>query len=531
MCFIINTMKNIIKKILLLSFILFLLTSCEYNFSFKPFNFPINEIKEVKIEKEEGNYYSFNSYSPLTYIDSKGNTNKINSYKDLYSNDFNSHRFCLPSTGEVNLLVIPISFTNSNKTNQNKKKIMIENAFFGLSETTIFESVSSYYYKSSYGSIKIKGEVTDFINLDYSYLDIENKLGSYTSASRKIVEMAIKTISQEKGNDFLKKFDLDNNSYIDSIYLIYDAPISEKNNSLFWAYVDTVSNISLSNDTKIYPNIYGWTSFEFISKNMQSVDTHTLIHETGHLFGLLDYYNEYTSCLYQPLGYMDMMDYNIGDHTAFSKMLLNWVTPKVVKDEGVIELRPFSSSGELILIPSGTYNNTQYDEYLLLEYFAPEGINKKDLNFKFSYTNNEGEEKTFSFLSSYGIKLYHVDASLIYYSSKNQYGSICDYLDKDSKSKLEEARKNNIPYYLKFKNSNNVLSNNEPVLYRILEKSGSNSLVNGEPLNNKQLFIKGDSFGVKTYKDFTFNNGNKINFTFIIEQFSTSRALIRFKFA
>ena len=80
-----------------------------------------------------------------------------------------------PSTGDVKMLVIPFNFaenssvyTNSNAAGQ-KLKEDLNKCFFGSAEdTNYWESVSSYYKKSSYGKINITGTVTDIVSVNYT---------------------------------------------------------------------------------------------------------------------------------------------------------------------------------------------------------------------------------------------------------------------------------------------------------------------------------------------------------------------------
>jgi len=97
-----------------------------------------------------------------------------------------------------------------------------------------------------------------------------------------------------------------------------------------------------------------------------------------------------------------MMDMNIGDHNAFSKMLLDWTTPYVIQKPTTFKLHSFIKTGECIILTS-SWNQTPMDEYLLLEFYTPTGINKKDVS-GWVYSN----------LSSYGVKVYHIDARLGY---------------------------------------------------------------------------------------------------------------------
>ena len=59
--------------------------------------------------------------------------------------------YTLPSTGNSKVLVIPIAFENYPKTEEMRTRI--NKAFFGTSEDTGWESLQSYYQKSSYGKL------------------------------------------------------------------------------------------------------------------------------------------------------------------------------------------------------------------------------------------------------------------------------------------------------------------------------------------------------------------------------------------
>lgn len=498
---------------------LFVMSSCSFHLSFIEYDFSYHPSFN-RTDINETNYYQKSNYDKISYL-SNGSEKFIESYDDIYSSTTSGNFYKLSSTGDSRILVIPVSFSNSKKEDQDYKKIVLQNAFFGNENTNMFYSVSEYYYRSSYGQCILKGDVTDFYNCPLSYLEIESAYGSYTNASRKIVNEALNYVYTTYGSDYLKDFDLDNNGYIDALYLIYDAPKANNTKSLFWAFSDTVNNPNRS--IPYLANIYSWVGFDFIINN-NNINTHTLIHETGHLFGLLDYYNTLSNGTYQPTGYMDMMDYNVGDHSAFSKMMLNWVTPKVVTAEGLIELKPFSSTGDLILVPFNTYNDTPFDEYLLLEYYAPNEMNQKELAFSFEYTNANNETKKFKFLSYYGIKVYHVNARVGYFEKKGNKNPICFLDDINAEEKLS----NYSSYCLDLVYDNSVTNESSPTLYHLLQKSGNNTFINSEPMKNEDLFIKGDSFNVSTFLNYKSSRNEEIGFSFVIEQFSTSRAVIRF---
>ena len=139
--------------------------------------------------------------------------------------------------------------------------------------------------------------------------------------------------------------------------------------------------------------------------NNKLVDAHTLIHETGHLLGLEDYY-DYDGKM-GTAGGLDMMDNNIGDHTAYSKYSLGWTNPYVVTGDSEITIKPFESSGDMILIKDD-WNHSAMDEYLLIEFYTPTGLNAKDAEAKYAGIYPIMFQKP-------GIKVYHIDSRLGYF--------------------------------------------------------------------------------------------------------------------
>ena len=84
-----------------------------------------------------------------------------------------------------------------------------------------------------------------------------------------------------------------------------------------------------------------------------------------------------------------MMDFNIIDHNAYSKYALGWIKPYVVTGATTITLKPSATSGQAILLPTSTngWNGSAFDEYMLLEFYTPTLLNKKDSDS--AYPDNE----------------------------------------------------------------------------------------------------------------------------------------------
>ncbi|MCX5775860.1 MAG: hypothetical protein NTV44_05865 [Firmicutes bacterium] len=95
----------------------------------------------------------------------------------------------MPSKGDVHILVIPVTFTDYSCSTLpggcEGIKAQIQTTLFGAAEDTGWESLTSYYEKSSYGQLHISGFVTDWFTSEYTALqiaetDASNPCGLFT---------------------------------------------------------------------------------------------------------------------------------------------------------------------------------------------------------------------------------------------------------------------------------------------------------------------------------------------------------------
>ena len=80
----------------------------------------------------------------------------------------NNGHAVMPSRGRSKMLVVPVLFSDTTKTEQEKADMeeSCRKAFFGAPEETYWHSVQSYFYEASYHQLKIEGEVTKCFTLD-----------------------------------------------------------------------------------------------------------------------------------------------------------------------------------------------------------------------------------------------------------------------------------------------------------------------------------------------------------------------------
>ena len=292
---------------------------------------------------------------------------------------------CLDSIGAKPILVIPVSFADAEPFSE-ADLAKLNAAYTGEEGETGFFSLCDFYKQSSYGKLNLDITILDPIVSDvYS----DTFAFQYTVSSQALADFLNQIVDQCKASGLdSKKYDVDNDGYLDAVHLI----CKNKDNviwsgqqdmtKVWWSYTDVDPNDPNKDDPQ--PGIYFWSAFSQLETEFYTpgIDTHTLIHETGHTLGLDDYYSYYSDEDGSPLGGVDMMDLASGDHNAVSKSLLGWVNPFVPSkedEEFEITLHDFQSTGEcLALVNHDSWNGNAYGEYFMLEYYTPTGLNKPD---------------------------------------------------------------------------------------------------------------------------------------------------------
>ena len=433
----------------------------------------------------------------------------------------------LPSVGDVNILVVPVRFKDSTYVEDkfcsyDEMKENIEKAFFGEDYETGWESLSSYYEKSSYNKLHINGEVTDWFTLDLTFLETASlSYREYADPTNYVVREIDKWYKENYGDT--DEFDSNSDGYIDCVWMVYDAP-SKNEYGIDWAYTtwDYFKQDEPDVDSPI-PYAYAWASVDFLytgkyvdENNNPLMDAHTMIHETGLVLGLEDYY-DYDRIM-GTAGGLDMMDNNIGDHTAYSKYSLGWIEPYVVYDNVEITIKPFESSGDAILIKDN-WNHSPFDEYLLIEFYTPTGLNELDSLGKYAGFYPQ-------MFQTNGIKIYHIDSRLGYYEgpSFKYYTDIIDDKDDgwDTSTQLAHS------------NTSSESCNKDYKLVRLLERGGTNFLNSkGVAAKDSMLFKEGDvfdpfDFNLVLDEDEHFNDGEYINYIIEIVKITDEEATLKF---
>ena len=409
----------------------------------------------------------------------------------------------MPSTGDVNVLVVPVSLDADNESKALIEKI--DKAFNGDDDEISWMSVSTYYKKSSYNKLNLNFTVLDeWVRTKYNsnyYLDHNYELFTEVLASvNSYVDFA--------------NYDSDEDGYIDAVWFIYNIDYNvSTSNKFYWAFVTSLEDtVHEKYDGKNLAKI-GFASYEFLSAsssqnakyNEAGIVSRTYIHETGHMLGLDDYYDydyDYSVGVSHAMLEADMMDSNIGDHNAASKILLGWIDPIVIKHDGNIKITPTTLSGDAILISKDIQKGDNiFSEYIILEFYSAVGINEHDASIAYGKR-------------AYGIRVLHLDATINYQNGISK-----------------ETGKNYISYF-KYNNTDydsynflEVLASNPSDVYRANSKGGEYNLVGNVLFSDTNVI-----FGKDIYQDFTYHNGNPLDFTFEILNISKEEATLKILF-
>jgi M6 family metalloprotease-like protein len=293
-------------------------------------------------------------------------------------------RNTLKSKGTVKVFALLISFSDYPAYGTSAS---IDAKIFGDGDGNWpYESLCNYYRRASYNMLEIKGVTLGWYTPAYP----RSSLAQTTAARENLIKEAL-TYFDNQGHDF-SQYDNDGNGAIDYFLVIWTGPNNGWAN-FWWGYQTTFSDQNFKLDGKsFYQTRYSW---QWECRSYPGPFTaSTVIHETGHALGLPDYYDyDDTVGPRGGVGGLDMMDASRGDHNAFSKMLLDWITPQ------------FFSYGNRAFV-LGASGNTR-DALIVM----PEFSSSKPLDEFFIVQNRFRAENDF-FLPGDGLLIWHVDARL-----------------------------------------------------------------------------------------------------------------------
>ena len=191
-----------------------------------------------------------------------------------------------------------------------------------------YENLSAYYYRASYGKLSLTGETFDYTakyERDY-----------YTNNPEALVAEALAALDESED---LSRFDANEDGRLDAVYIHFAGPNTGWG-SVWW------SNETTASDPTLYENgsVRLWNMILLAENSSDSWAARTIIHETGHVLGLPDYYSARSQTGqgsdHSGILTFDMMMQNMGDHNGYSKWLVGWlpeekITRIVANEDGI----------------------------------------------------------------------------------------------------------------------------------------------------------------------------------------------------
>lgn len=191
-----------------------------------------------------------------------------------------------------------------------------------------YESLSAYYYRASYGKLSLTGETFDYA--------AKYKRDYYTNNPESLVAEALAALDESED---LSRFDANVDGKLDAVYVHFAGPDTGWG-SVWWSNESTASDPTLYEDGSVRL----WNMILLAENSSNSWAARTIIHETGHVLGLPDYYSARSQTGqgsdHSGILTFDMMMQNMGDHNGYSKWLVGWlpeekITRIVANEDGI----------------------------------------------------------------------------------------------------------------------------------------------------------------------------------------------------
>ena len=300
----------------------------------------------------------------------------------------------MPTKGNVKILTLLIDFNDYPAINSSAT---IQSKIFGSGVAGDFpyNSLTEYYKRSSYNQLNITGNVLGW------YRAGNRSAVTQTAAGREaLIKTALK--SYEATHDF-SQYDNDGDGVIDYFVVVWTGPDTGWS-GLWWGYQTSYQDQTVTLDGKKL-NTYSWQwecRYSGGSPTTGIYDQIVVLHETGHALGLPDYY-DYDDTVGPDggVGQLDMMDSNWGDHNAFSKWILDWITPQVVTGAPQsVTLAASGTSGQALLVMPGANSSNPFTEYFMVQNRQRVGNDSDCANFSYQNMPNDG------------LLIWHLDAQL-----------------------------------------------------------------------------------------------------------------------
>lgn len=274
----------------------------------------------------------------------------------------------VPSTGDINVLLILVEFSNQIHT-RSKEEIT---SLFNDPGNETHAGLKTFYQQASHGKLNVNIDVAGWYNCDQASSNFSDSKGMYLTGNlvRKAVDLA-----EADGIDF-SKYDNDGDGKVDAVMVMHAGLGADHRSETkyiwphSWSLSETV-NKSVTYDGVRIDHYVTACEMRQYDGQMKGAGIGTFVHEFGHALGLPDLYDG--SGKSSGLGHWAMMSagswldrgYHPGNFCAWSRVKLGWETPQIINaaDHGNYELMAATSNADQV-IQIETIDPT---EYFLLE--------------------------------------------------------------------------------------------------------------------------------------------------------------------
>lgn len=242
-------------------------------------------------------------------------------------------------------------------------------------------SARNYYMTQSSGKFCPTFDIIGPVTLPHSYSYYGQNNGNSKDVNWR--DLFVQGLEEARRRGMLpngKAWDCDGDGYVDLIYAIF-AGYSEAQgagDNYIWPKNGWVNISTLTEDYVRFGQISMSSELYGAPGDMLLDDgIGTIVHEFGHALGLPDFYDtNYSDLCYgmDAWSVMDQGNYSGMGHipssmTVHERMLLGWIEPIDVPENGVITLKPISTSNEGYILR----NPKNPDEYLTFENHQNDG--------------------------------------------------------------------------------------------------------------------------------------------------------------
>ena len=316
----------------------------------------------------------------------------------------------LPAEGSPRVLTLLIAFEDLLGYTD---PAMVDDRLYGDGDPDSFpyESMTNFYRRASYGQLEIAGSTLGWYTTPYPRSEV---VESYIGRQALIKEVF--SHYDTEGHDF-SQYDNDGDGVIDYLVIVWTGAHGEWA-SFWWGYQTSFWNDDFEVDgVRIGTYSWQWENYTWPGEFLPEV----VIHETGHALGLPDYY-DYDDAIGPGggIGGLDQMDSNCGDHNAFSKWVLGWLTPEIYnQDSHELLMAPSDASPQAVVMMHGDPVSDPFAEYFLVQhrrrqgndvYFPNDGLliwhvdARLDPDGRFLYNNSYTEHKLIRLMEADGLE-------------------------------------------------------------------------------------------------------------------------------